>query len=1334
MASRFSSDDNVPANTTAVAIDKDKNSPHAVRWAIDHLIVSNSFIVLIHVRNKSQSECESDVDINQLFVPFRGYCARKGIQMKDVVLEDADASKAILDYISRNLISNIVLGASTRSAISSYLSYKKIKSDIPTTLIKSAPDFCSVYVISKGKIVSVRAAQRHVSNTVAPPKAPLGMPLQIPSDLSDDDGYRGQNTRGVPGNAGPERLSFENSSRVPTRDRPRSSPGNMSFDIGAVQGPSRSPSRQDSFSSDIDFAGISMGSVDISDQNLEFDFGSSGQSEPFQQCSSSRDLEDEMRRLKLELKQTMDMYSSACKEALTAKKTANELHQWKKEEARRFEEARQAEEAALAMAEKEKAKCKVAIEAAEAAQRLAEIEAYRRKQAEYKAKQESDEKNRALHALAINDVRYRKYTIEEIEEATGNFTAENKIGEGGYGPVYKGKLDHTPVAIKILRPDAAQGKRQFQQEVEVLCSIRHPNMVLLLGACPEYGCLVYEYMHNGSLEDRLFRKGNSRPLSWRRRFKIAAEIATALLFLHQSKPEPLVHRDLKPANILLDRNFVSKISDVGLARLVPPSVADSVTQYRMTSAAGTFCYIDPEYQQTGMLTTRSDIYSLGIMLLQIITAKPPMGIAHHVGRAIEKGTLSDLLDPAVPNWPLEEALSYAQLALKCAELRKRDRPDLATVIVPELNRLRDIGYGNNSSSSSGHYQGHSSSDHSHGFYTCSGSRAYSGTNAFSFSSKTLINYSLSLISPLPPVVSRELNTGRLKFSSFSSKADPIMDSDMQNSVKQQQPAQRIQIYPPITTGVSPFWIAKYERDAKKYWDQFYRRHQDKFFKDRHYLDKEWDQYFSRSGRKVILEVGCGAGNAVFPLIATYPDVFVYACDFSQRAVNLVKAHKDFNETRVSAFVCDLTADDLSEHISPASVDVVTMIFVLSAVSPEKMPLVLQNVKKVLKPNGHVLFRDYAVGDLAQERFSTKDQQISENFYVRGDGTRAYYFSNEFLTSLFKEQGLDAEELGLCCKQVENRARELVMNRRWVQAVFRFSDSVMYTPSSETPTKSDLCCQEISQPKADAEPISDFVVDMSEGMAVEMFGVPTTNDNEVIKIELGGCDFKIQVLSKEHQHTCKSTGLMLWESARLMAAILARNPSIVAGKRVLELGSGCGGICSMVAAGSASIVVATDGDSKALELLNQNITSNLRPPFLNKLVVKELKWGNRDDIDAIKAMNNEGFEVIIGTDVTYIPEAILPLFSTARELISSNSSAEKNQTPALILCHIFRRVDEPSLLSAASQYGFRLVDKWAKGSPSDESESQSLISSWFPENSFEDHIPTSALNIMYFKLD
>lgn len=215
-------------------------------------------------------------------------------------------------------------------------------------------------------------------------------------------------------------------------------------------------------------------------------------------------------------------------------------------------------------------------------------------------------------------------------------------------------------------------------------------MVLLLGACPEYGCIVYEYMANGSLDDRLFRRGNTPALSWQVRFRIAADIATGLNFLHQTKPEPLVHRDLKPGNILLDRYFVAKIGDVGLARLVPPSVADHITQYCMTSAAGTFCYIDPEYQQTGMLGVKSDVYSLGIVLLQLLTAKPPMGLAHHAEHFIEKGTFANMLDPTVPDWPVEEAIVLAKIAIQCAELRRKDRPDLGKVVLPALDRLRDF--------------------------------------------------------------------------------------------------------------------------------------------------------------------------------------------------------------------------------------------------------------------------------------------------------------------------------------------------------------------------------------------------------------------------------------------------------------------------------------------------------------------------------------------------------------------------------------------------------------------------------------------------------------------
>lgn len=144
---------------------------------------------------------------------------------------------------------------------------------------------------------------------------------------------------------------------------------------------------------------------------------------------------------------------------------ANEINQWKLEESRKVEAARLSGEAALAIAEKEKAIARAAMIQAEEAKKLAEMEALKRKHAEMKARKEAEEKDKALTALAKNDVRYRKYSIEEIETATEKFSQSFKIGEGGYGPVYKGHLDHTPVAIKILRPDAAQGRRQFQQEV-----------------------------------------------------------------------------------------------------------------------------------------------------------------------------------------------------------------------------------------------------------------------------------------------------------------------------------------------------------------------------------------------------------------------------------------------------------------------------------------------------------------------------------------------------------------------------------------------------------------------------------------------------------------------------------------------------------------------------------------------------------------------------------------------------------------------------------------------------------------------------------------------------
>ncbi|XVF74364.1 hypothetical protein PTKIN_Ptkin13bG0104700 [Pterospermum kingtungense] len=687
---------------TAIAIDKDKNSQLAVKWAVDNLLNTGSKCFLIHVRSHSLHPQKFDAatkerwpasqaELQQFFLSYRGYCARKGIHSSEVVLHDNDVPRALVDFINNNNIDNIVVGASSRNILT-----RKLRNpDVPTSLLKFAPELCAIYVVSKGKVQISKLSSRpqtHEDSTTSHnspnlkallSKRAYGSPKieelsRTVSSCSKSKSYRTSSDRISDSfkvaTHYKSKTNDEVKSPAPsTGSQTPESPNTISISKSSSSGP---PSCQSSY--------ISGQSSDCTADDYSY-FSS----------LTPQGLDNEMRRLRQELKKTIEMFNSINKEAVLAKEETRMLQQWKAEEDRKLEEARLAGEAAKALAEAEKQKTKAAMEAAHMAQRLADMEAQKRKLAELKATREEEAKRRALDQLVNNKAVYRKYTINEIEAATNHFASSHKIGEGGYGPVFRATLDHTDVAIKVLRPDISQGQRQFQQEVEVLSCMRHPHMVLLIGACPEYGCLVYEYMENGSLEDRLFRKGNTPSIPWRTRFRIAAEIATGLLFLHQSKPEPLVHRDLKPANILLDRNYVSKIGDVGLARLVP----SSVSEYHLTAAQGTFCYIDPEYQQSGMLGVKSDLYSFGVVLLQLITSRPPVGLTVHVQEAIENGTFAEMLDPTVPDWPVEEALSLAKLAVQCCELRKRDRPDLDSVVLPELNRLRALALENEANNS-----------------------------------------------------------------------------------------------------------------------------------------------------------------------------------------------------------------------------------------------------------------------------------------------------------------------------------------------------------------------------------------------------------------------------------------------------------------------------------------------------------------------------------------------------------------------------------------------------------------------------------------------------------
>ncbi|XP_023643760.1 U-box domain-containing protein 35 isoform X2 [Capsella rubella] len=634
---------------TAIAIDMDKNSQHALKWAVENIIQDSPQCVLLHVQRADHLHHDDEEKAHQFFLPFRGFCARKGIITEEVILRDEDISNAIVEYLTKNSIANIVVGASARNAF-----LKKFKSpDVSTSLLKTTPETCAVFVVSKGKLLKRKPASQ--PQKLSRQQNLSSLLYNSMSSISSDS----------------DRTSLSHVStqtNIPKSDlsqsfSPRISPPQSVSEISQLETDSGSYGVVSTVSTYTISSTSTTNGSSISSTSMESPLAGNFVEQ------QNQNLEAEVRRLRLELKQF--------------KKDKDTTDQ--KENVRYSIETPRSEEAIelpRVLSEREKQKRQSAIQAAEIAKCIAKMESQKRRLQEMQANLEKQR--------MVNKVSYRRYSIRDVEDATNGFSDDLKIGEGGYGPVYKAVLYYNSVAIKILKSGITQGLKQFQQEIDVLSSMRHPNMVILLGACPELGCLVYEYMENGTLEDRLFCRNDTTPLSWRARFRIAAEIATGLLFLHQAKPEPLVHRDLKPANILLDKHFTSKISDVGLARLVPPSVTDSSSNYYMTSAAGTFCYIDPEYQQTGMLGVKSDLYSFGVVLLQIITAMPAMGLGHKVEMAIEDNKLREILDPRVSEWPEEETLELAKLALQCCELRKKDRPDLASVLLPTLNRLREF--------------------------------------------------------------------------------------------------------------------------------------------------------------------------------------------------------------------------------------------------------------------------------------------------------------------------------------------------------------------------------------------------------------------------------------------------------------------------------------------------------------------------------------------------------------------------------------------------------------------------------------------------------------------
>ncbi|KAL5202544.1 hypothetical protein ABZP36_013496 [Zizania latifolia] len=281
----------------------------------------------------------------------------------------------------------------------------------------------------------------------------------------------------------------------------------------------------------------------------------------------------------------------------------------------------------------------------------------------------------------------RCFAYEEMAAATNNFDLSAQVGQGGYGIVYKGILaDGTIVAIKRAQEDSLQGSREFCTEIELLSRLHHRNLVALVGYCDEENeqMLVYEFMPNGTLRDNLSAR-SKRPLSFGLRLHIALGASKGILYLHTEADPPIFHRDVKASNILLDSKFVAKVADFGLSRLAPvPDVHGALPAHVSTVVKGTPGYLDPEYFLTHKLTDKSDVYSLGVVFLEILTGMKPIehgkNIVREVQRAYRSGNVSEIIDSRMGLCPPDCFTKFLSLALKCSLDETDGRPSMSEIV------------------------------------------------------------------------------------------------------------------------------------------------------------------------------------------------------------------------------------------------------------------------------------------------------------------------------------------------------------------------------------------------------------------------------------------------------------------------------------------------------------------------------------------------------------------------------------------------------------------------------------------------------------------------------